>query len=439
MTLKQRNNETENLRQQVKFFRNAIDMLSCPLSSALENIVFAERLSEKFNVSLPLIGFMPFDTLKLEANNVSSDKTPQYYRNNDSQLHYPTKSRDETRKNTTQEKGVGQDRGIDRSQVKTSSKKYGSGNIVEMNDTVRSTSRDPQFTVRDTSPETPADHNKKQIRQNLEFNELTATTANKVFSIKPSPGSSDPCQIQAQGMGSVENTLIVVDNLAQEILHDEHHASAKDKDKETHSDLNQRSQDKSADQRPQKERILSAKTLLSAMTPLHNVPKGEMLSRTEQQNHPQGKNKQASGYRSVTEETLNKESHFNEINSTSNNGCKALSNSLSQIGIIADALLQSPTTTGNGVKVKEQNIPGIRENDRVAWDGSGLSVSDFNNKHNMKFQQTERSSLSNKISNATEPVLRDSILVNSIDKDAIATFVNEVLVEQAKRHGVDLS
>ena len=57
----------------------------------------------------------------------------------------------------------------------------------------------------------------------------------------------------------------------------------------------------------------------------------------------------------------------------------------------------------------------------------------------MNFQQTKGDSLSNKLSNATNTVLDYSMSANSIDKDAITRLVNEVLVEQAKRHGVDLS
>jgi len=98
MDLKQNSDQTENLRQALKSFRDAIDALFYPLPSALENIVLAERLIEDFNVSQPLVGFTPFDALKSEANidianNATKDKTPKPYRNTDLERHQSTKSR----------------------------------------------------------------------------------------------------------------------------------------------------------------------------------------------------------------------------------------------------------------------------------------------------------------------------------------------------------
>jgi len=441
MDLKQNSDQTENLRQALKSFRDAIDALFYPLPSALENIVLAERLIEDFNVSQPLVGFTPFDALKSEANidianNATKDKTPKPYRNTDLERHQSTKSRGEiTQANTTQTKKVKQDREIDQSRVNTS-KNDSTGNIVAMNDTAPSTSRVQQFAVRDMTSETPAKHNNKQIRQNLGFSELNTTPPIRVLPIESLPASVNPNQIPAQDSDAVENTLVVVDNLVQQILDDEHQTYAKQK--EVDSGLNRRSLDKRADKRQQKESILSTNSPFLAITPLPVVPQGETFSHTEQGSHPRRKNKQANSYYSGAEGTRDKESHFNGNNFNSSNSYQAISNSLSKIGIIADEILQSPTT-GPGLNVKAQNMSSESENDRAASDNSGLSASHSNTIHNMKFQQTKGDFLLNKLSNATNTVLDYSMSANSIDKDVITTLVNEVLVEQAKRHGVDLS
>lgn len=434
--MKQNSDQAENLRQALKSFRDAIDALFYPLPSALENIVLAERLIEDFNVSQPLVGFTPFDALKSEANidianNATKDKTPKPYRNTDLERHQSTKSRGKiTQANTTQTKKVKQDREIDQLRVNTS-KNDSSGNIVAMNDAAPSTSRVQQFAVRDTTSETPAKHNNKQIRQNLGFSELNTTTPILALPIEPLLASVDPNQIPAQDSDAVENTLVVVDNLVQQILDDEHQTYAKQK--EVDSSLNRRSLDKRADKRLQKESILSTNSPFLGIKPLPAVPQGETFSHTEQGNHPRRKNKQANSYYIGAKGTRDKESHFN-----SSNSYQAISNSLTKIGIIADEILQSPIT-GHGANIKVQNISNESKNDRAASDNSGLSASHFNTIHNMKFQQTKGDSLSNKLSNATNTVLDYSMSANSIDKDAITRLVNEVLVEQAKRHGVDLS
>lgn len=434
--MKQNSDQAENLRQALKSFRDAIDALFYPLPSALENIVLAERLIEDFNVSQPLVGFTPFDALKSEANidianNATKDKTPKPYRNTDLERHQSTKSRGKiTQANTTQTMKVKQDREIVQLRVNTS-KNDSSGNIVAMNDAAPSTSRVQQFAVRDTTSETPAKHNNKQLRQNLGFSELNTTTPILALPIEPLLASVDPNQIQAQDSDAVENTLVVVDNLVQQILDDEHQTYAKQK--KVDSSLNRRSLDKRADKRLQKESILSTNSPFLGIKPLPAVPQGETFSHTEQGNHPRRKNKQANSYYSGAEGTRDKESHFN-----SSNSYQAISNSLTKIGIIADEILLSPIT-GHGANIKVQNISNESKNDRAASDNSGLSASHFNTIHNMKFQQTKGDSLSNKLSNATNTVLDYSMSANSIDKDAITRLVNEVLVEQAKRHGVDLS
>ncbi|MEA1899475.1 MAG: hypothetical protein U9N47_01720 [Thermodesulfobacteriota bacterium] len=434
--MKQNSDQAENLRQALKSFRDAIDALFYPLPSALENIVLAERLIEDFNVSQPLVGFTPFDALKSEANidianNATKDKTPKRYRNTDLERHQSTKSRGKiTEANTTQTMKVKQDREIDQLRVNTS-KNDSSGNIVAMNDAAPSTSRVQQFAVRDTTSETSAKHINKQIRQNLGFSELNTTTPILALPIEPLPASVDPNQIPAQDSDAVENTLVVVDNLVQQILDDEHQTYAKQK--KVDSSLNRRSLDKRADKRLQKESILSTNSPFLGIKPLPAVPQGETFSHTEQGNHPRRKNKQANSYYSGAEGTRDKELHFN-----SSNSYQAISNSLTKIGIIADEILQSPIT-GHGANIKVQNISNESKNDRAASDNSGLSASHFNTIHNMKFQQTKGDFLLNKLSNATNTVLDYSMSANSIDKDAITRLVNEVLVEQAKRHGVDLS
>lgn len=445
MALKQNSDHTENLRQAIKPFRDAVDTLSCSLPGDLENIVLAKRLSKKFNVSLPLVGFTPFDALKSEANvdianNATTDKTPKRYRNTDLERHQSTKSRGEiTQTNTTQTKKVKQDRGIDQSRVNTS-KNDSSGNIIAVNDTAPSTSSVQQFAVRDTTSETPAKHNNKQIRQNLGFSELNTTTPIRVLPIEPLPASVNPNQIPAQDSDAVENTLVVVDNLVQQILDDDHQTA---KQKKVYFGLNHQIIDNRSDKRLKTESILSTNTPFLAMTPLPAVPQGERFSHTEQENHPQRKNKQANSLYSGTEGTRDKKlqfnsSQFNGNNFNSSNSCQPLSNSLTQIGIIADEILQSPTT-GRGANIKAQNISIKSENDRAASDNSALSANHFNNRYNMKFQQTKGDFLSNKLSNATNTAFNYSMPENFIDKDAITTLVNEVLVEQAKRHGVDLS
>ena len=298
-----------------------------------------------------------------------------------------------------------------------------------------------QFAVRDTTSKTPAKHNNKQIRQNLGFSELNTTTPIRVLPIEPLPASVNPNQIPAQDSDAVENTLVVVDNLVQQILDDEHQTYAKQK--KIDSGLNHQSLDKRADKRLQKESILSTNSPFLAITPVPAVPQGETFSHTEQETHPQRKNKQASSLYSGAEGTRDKKlqfnsSQFNGNNFNSSNSCQTLSNSLTQIGIIADEILQSPTT-GRGANIKAQNISGKSENDRAASDNSALSASHFNNRYNMKFQQTKGDFLSNKLSNATNTAFNYSMPENFIDKDAITTLVNEVLVEQARRHGVDLS
>lgn len=434
--MKQNSDQAENLLQALKSFRDAIDALFYPLPSALENIVLAERLIEDFNVSQPLVGFTPFDALKSEANidianNATKDKTPKRYRNTDLERHQSTKSRGKiTEANTTQTMKVKQDREIDQLRVNTS-KNDSSGNIVAMNDAAPSTSRVQQFAVRDTTSETSAKHNNKQIRQNLGFSELNTTTPILALPIEPLPASVDPNQIPAQDSDAVENTLVVVDNLVQQILDDEHQTYAKQK--KVDSSLNRRSLDKRADKRLQKESILSTNSHFLGIKPLPAVPQGETFSHTEQGNHPRRKNKQANSYYSGAEGTRDKESHFN-----SSNSYQAISNSLTKIGIIADEILQSPIT-GHGANIKVQNISNESKNDRAASDNSGLGASHFNTIHNMKFQQTKGVFPLNKLSNATKTVLDYSMSANSIDKDAITRLVNEVLVEQAKRHGVDLS
>lgn len=441
MSLKQSSNETENFHQKVKSFRRAFDMLSCPLPSALENIFFTEeRISEKFDVNLPLLGFTPFDALKPEAdvvraNSLTTDKKAGWYRNAEPERPNARKSRGERQGKTTQKKGVKQDRGIDRLQVNTSTRKYGSGKIMAINDPVPSTSRFQQFMVRNTSSETVEDHHKKQRVPSSGGSELPAATSKKASSRESLPGSSNSSQLQARERDTFENTLAVVDNLAQQILHDEHQACPRQED--GHPSLHRPRPEQGADKQLQKGSMSSAKTSPAAMAPSLLMPQGEALSPKKQHNYPRKRSTPANSYRSVKEEALSKEAHINEKNFTSNSSYKALANSLSQIGLIADALLRS-STIGNGVKVKKQNVTIARGDDRVPWDSTGLSASTFNRGHKVKLQQTKESP-SNSIGSVPEPIFTASMSTNAIDKDAIATFVNEVLVEQAKRHGVDLS
>ncbi|MCP4338718.1 MAG: hypothetical protein GY799_07455 [Desulfobulbaceae bacterium] len=435
MSLKQSSNEAENFHQKVKSFRRAFDLLSCPLPSALENIFFTEeRVSEKFDVNLPLIGFTPFDALKPEANvaranSLTTDKKAGWYRNTDPERPNARKSQDEIQGKTTQIKELNQDRGVDRLQVNTSTKKYGSGKIMAINAPVRSTSRVQQIMVRNTSSEKVEDHHKKPIVPSSGVSELPAAASNKASSRESLPGSSNSSQLQARERVAVENTLTVVDNLAQQILHDEHQACARQK--EGHSSLHRPSPEQGADKQLQKG------SMLSAMTSSLPMPQGDTLSPKEQQNDPRKRSNPANSYRRVKEKALSKEAHFNEKNFTNNSSYKALANSLSQIGLIADALLQS-STIRHRVKVKEENVSIARGDDRVPWDSTGLSASTFNRSHKVNLQQRKESP-SNSIGSVPEPIFTASVSTNAIDKDAIATFVNEVLVEQATRHGVDLS
>lgn len=438
MTLKQDSNQTENLRQATRSFRDAIDVLSCPFSSSLENIFLAEKLSEDFNVSLPLVGMMPFSALKSE-NNIDTayiekkDKTPERNCNNNFEWHQATKSRGETtQENTMQTKNVSQVRGIDQSKVNTS-KNDSNGNIVTMNDKARSVSRVQQFTIRDTNseiPQIPAKHNNKEIRQNLGFSELTTTTPIKVSSIEPLPTSANPNQVQAQDGNAVENTLVVVDNLVQKILGDQHQAYAKHK--EVDSSLNLQSLDKHAD-KPH-----------LAMTALRAMPQDDVRIHTEKRNHPHKKNMKTNNlYNSRAEGSQDTELQFtgNQFRGNNFNGsdnCQTLSNSFIQIGIVADEILQSSITG------RRENIKSQKNDKKNSWstcDNSDLSVSDLNTRHNIPSQQTKGDYPSSNISNATSVGFNsnNSISENSLDKDAITTLVNEALAEQAKRHGVDLS
>lgn len=445
MASKRNSDQSENLRQAVKSFRDVVDALSHPLPSGLENIILVERLGEDLNVGLPLVGFSPFDALQSDTNieigtNPATDKMHQRYRNTDWERHQTAQLKGRMTQSNSQTKRETQDGGSQTSSVRPPFK-GNNGNFVAMKDTALLASRVQQFTVRDTTSQTPAKHNNKSVRQELGFIDLNTATPFQISSDEALAGSVNANPIPVKNSEAVENTLVVVDNLVQQILNDEHQTSIKQKDVD--SGLDHGRIDSLTNKAIKKESVLSTNVSSETMTALRTEPQGDATSPTGPVCHPQWqrKNTQLNNRQSSAEAAHDNKKGFNNRQlcgkPTNSNSHQTLSNSLAQIGMMADELLQS--TAGNTIeKVKTHSSIAVECN----LQGSGnsrLSVGDLTSQHNMKFHQRKGDTPSIHVYNTTHTVLGNSMAGDVLDKDAITKLVNEVLVEQAKRHGVDLS
>ncbi|MBN1931249.1 MAG: hypothetical protein JW786_06535 [Desulfobacterales bacterium] len=387
MASKRNSDQSENLRQAVKSFRDVFDALFQPLPSGLENIILVERIGEDLNVSLPIVDFSPFDALPSDTNieigtNPATDITHQRYRNTDWERHQTARLKGRMPQSNSQTKRETQDRWGQTSSVRPPFKSN-NGNFVAMEDTASSASRVQHFTVRDTTPQAPAKHNNKSVRQGLRFIDLNTAT---------------PFQITFDEMSavSVNANPIPVQNNSSE-----------------------------------------------TMTALCTMPQGNATSPTDPLSHPQQhrKNTQLHNRQNSAEAAHDNKKGFKKIQligkSTDSNSRQILSNSLAQIGMMADELLQS-TAENTIEKVKTHSSSAVECNLQGS-DNSRLSVGDRTTQHNTKFHQRKGDTPSIHLYNTTHTVLGNSMAGDVPDKDAITKIVNEVLVEQAKRHGVDLS
>ncbi len=424
MVLKQNSDRTENLRQAVQSFRDTIDAISSPLPSGLESMLQMERLIEDFNVSLPLVSFAPFDGLTSEADL----EMRKQYPNSDTQRYNSGESREEN----PQVKSVMQDGGAEEYRQNQSR-----GNIPGITDKARGTPWEPHSTAPDTMLEIPANANNKQVRQKLGGGGGKTITPISVSAMEPFSGSFTPSQIKnrKQNLDAVENTLVAVDNLAKSILDDDHQSDADQENVE--SGLKCRSKD---------ERLKTES--ISARVPSGAVPEDRSPGHNGRGSHPQKENEQTGSYHGGAEEPLPGASVFStrpvkgrNANRRRGDDCRALSTCFARVGSIADEILR---TSAKGSKaeantVRTQNRSSQGENPEPVMAGAVVGAGVFDSKPDMKNQQPKGNFQSKKINNVTEVVLNKSMLADSLDKDAVTALVNDVLVEQARRHGVDLS
>ncbi len=452
MALKQKTDQTENLRQAIKSFRDAIDAISSPLSSGLESMLQMEMLSGDFNVRLPLAGFTPFDGLESEAdidmgNNAANGKLRKQCPNTGSERNKPAQSRGEIFQERSRVALVADE------QYKQIESR---GDIPERLSRVAPVAdeRCKPIESRGDIPErlsevSPvADERSKPIESRGDIPERLSgvpQVADQRYKPTQPRGEITPekcvtadslnsSQIRKQNPGAVENTLAAVGNLVEQILDDERQIHAEQENVD-----------------PGSKRQSFADTPsggVSGGVP-GGVPENKVPGHTGQCNHLQKKNRQTGSHHGVTEGPLPGKLPFtisqikdNNAKATANNsdGSKPLSNCLARVGILADEILRFPAT-GNktDANVRADNLSGQVGNDLTARADIVPGAGEFDGKPGMKFQHPKGAFLPKKICNVTEVVLNDSMPANSLDKDAITTLVNGVLVEQARRHGVDLS
>jgi hypothetical protein len=429
MALKQNSDKPETLRQAVQSFRDAIDAISFPLPSGLERMLQMEGVIEDFNVSLPLAGFSLFDGLTSEADIEMCKQSP----NIDSQR----SKTDEYRADSSQVKRVMQD-----GRAEDCSRNHSPGNIPGIMDKTRVTPLEPHATAPDTMLEIPAEANNKKVREQLGGGGGKSITPISVSAMESIPGSFTPSPIQnrKQNLDAVENTLVAVDNLAKSILNGEHKSCAElvhAEQENVESGLKHRSKGERL-----KTESLSAKKTLGA------VSEDKAPGHTGRGSHSHKENRQNGSYHGGIEEPLPGASVFSTRPVESRNalgrrrdGCRALSTCLVKVGRMADEILISSAkgskADGNTVRTQKRysqsEIPGS------AIAGTVLSAGEFDSKPDLKNQQPKGNFLSNKVNNVTEVVSNKSMPADSLDKDAVTALVNDVLVEQARRHGVDLS
>lgn len=444
MASKKNSDQSENLRQAVKSFRDVVDALSHPFPSSLENIILVERLCEDLNVSLPLVDFSPFDVLQSDTNietgtNPATDNTHQRYGNTDWERHQTTQLKGRMAQSNSQKKRETQDEGNQTSSVRSPFKSNNS-NFVAMKDTALSASRVQQFTVRDTTSQRPAKHNNKSLRQESGSINLNTATPFQISSDGTLAGSVNADPIPVKNSEVIENTLVVVDNLVKRILDKE--TSAK-QEKKVNVDSNYRRLDRRTDNAFNKTSTVSTDASSVAMAPWPAELKGRSPKRLDTVSHLQGQRKNTpvnsshSGAGGTYEK--NAKSNISQVagNDLTINSRQTLSNSLARIGMMAEELLQSKTD--NSVKSKMQSDSNTVQSDEQSGNYSRLNMEDAHGKQSMKFHLQKGDTPSRQLSNATSADFAVSMAVNTLDKDALTTLVNEVLVEQAKRHGVDLS
>ncbi|MCP4115972.1 MAG: hypothetical protein GY737_11305 [Desulfobacteraceae bacterium] len=119
-------------------------------------------------------------------------------------------------------------------------------------------------------------------------------------------------------------------------------------------------------------------------------------------------------------------SRIREHNANDRDGCRPLADCLAKVGMLADEILRS-SATGSKVDVNARAV------DTVSGAGG------FDGRPDMNFQQSKGDIFSKKTGSVTEVVFNDAMPAGSLDKDVVTSLVNDVLVEQARRHGVDLS
>lgn len=442
MASKKNSEQSEKLRQAVKSFRDVVDALSHPLPSGLENIILVEQLYEDLNAGLPLVDFSPLDALQSDTNietgtTPATDKTHQRNRNNDSDQYHAKQSRGGKPQTSSLTKHNKQEHG---SQSTNGSPpcKGNNSNLVAMNDSASSVSGVQRFTVRDTTLERPTKHNNKSVRQALGGNNLNAATSINA-SIEPVSSIVDTSQKPLQSGDALENTLVVVDNLTKQILDEETPAK---REKKVNVDSNYRSFHGRTDNAFNKTRTISTDASSVAMAPWPAELKCRSLKHSDMASHLQGQrdNTPASssyiGAGGMYEKDA--KSRMSQVtgNDLTGNGHQALSNSLYRIGMIAEELLQS--TTDKRVKSTMQIDSTVRS-DRQGGNSNRLTIEDVHSKQSVKSHLQKGDSPSFHINNNTHTVLGNSMAGAVPDKDAITKLVNEALVEQARRHGVDLS
>lgn len=443
MALRKNSDQSEILRQAVKSFRDVVEVLTHPFAGGLENITRAERLFEDLNNSLPLTDFSPLDVLRSDTNiqgtNPAKDNTHQRYGNGDRERHRPAqlkvKMTQSNSRTTNETQGVG-----NRTSNVNPSFKSNVGNVVKIKETTLSSSHVQQTAVREITSRIPAGHNNKLLRQELGFIELNTATAVQLSSAGIAVESVNADPIQETNNDVIENTLLVVDNLAQQILKER---TVTEQQKKVNRNITLHRWDRRTDNAFNKRSTVSPDASFLSQAPLPDKPKDRSPRSLEKAIDRQGQRKNAPtessrrGIGVTYEKDVKFPMHQDFGNDLTGNGHQALSNTLYRIDMIAEELLQS--TTGRRVNAKNRIDSDTVHSYKQGGDGNRLTIEEVrgNQSVNARLQKADTSSLHSCYT--THRVFGHSTAGSTPDKEAIAELINAVLVAQAGRHGVDLS
>lgn len=433
MALKQNRDGTDNLRQAIEPFRDAFEAMSSPLPRGLETMLQMERLMEALDAGLPLMGFGPFDGLGSGAdidvgNTATTGNLPEQHPDMDLERFRPAENRGEG----PRVKGRNPAGGIEN---------HSRGNIDGSPDAAWLAPWGQEIPASDTPLEIPAKANNEPLKQKKEKQRtgdggMETISLLRVPAMAPCPDASGSSRSRERNPGAVENTLAAVDTLAEELLDDDRQIHAERND--VYSGLKGRSKEK------QMEVPVNVSTDMPPVAGVAGggVPEEKALGHTGREIYSYEKSRQIVGHSGVAENTLPGSMAFaagqtRGHNAGGRDGVRPLTDCLARVGMLADEILRASTGGGKmDVKAKPQsrvggggNNPAARAADRVAGDGGP----------DMKVQQPQDAFFSMRTGSVTEVVINDAMQAGFLDKDAVTALVNEVLVEQARRHGVNLS